>query len=315
MKKDKRNTNRIKLDERFVSEVEGAVKQYYHAYVNENEVICGKEERRLKRQGKRDGKKGFPGYDKDGHTASNTIEIEKAAFNECCNEIWSLVQLQEEDNIRDMKRLLYRITKLEADLKKETEILTEKKNSVPDFMVRKLGDEALSDAQVINRRQGEFGRWLKVYEDKMEELKKEIMDCTLKADELLTEVTEKQNYTRLKCQMLFDHTRQRIDIYYRAALLKHPERAEMPLTVSVELIPEGEITYLAQHKDFLEEAKEKILYLQHTYDIVIGEELTSSDDAGISPVCEQARNDKRSQAQIYPVKREFPEDNGGLAHR
>ena len=38
MKKDKRNTNKIKLDERFVSEVEGAVKRYYHAYDNKGNV-------------------------------------------------------------------------------------------------------------------------------------------------------------------------------------------------------------------------------------------------------------------------------------
>ena len=281
MFKSKNKTiDNINLDKGFIDRVEDAVKGYYFAYSQGDKLICGKEERQLRRMGKKDGKMGHPSVDSDGKLMSPNIEKEHEALKEKCNEIWALLQLQDERNFSKMKDLFGKTKRMEQELTKANAELAEKLSQIPDLSLRKNGDENLNDAQVVMRRRREYEAEIKPYKDRVQSIRSEMMGSVMEAEKTLTEITERQNYTRLRCQKLFDHTRQRIDIYYRAALIKHPQRQNMPLSVKVDLIHEAEATFLSQHHDYVKQAEEHILYLKHTYDLVPGEEIAEEDKKG-----------------------------------
>lgn len=296
MKKPRLSINPKNIDKSFIDTVESTVKKYFHTYVDEDKVISGSEKRHLIKAGKKDGAKGFPRAGEDNIITSSNIEGEIEALYECETDIWSLLQLQVEPRIQEMKDLYNKIPLLENELKIAEAKLQEIQGEKTNLNTRTRGDEKLTDGQVFSRRQAEYNRKIKPYKDKVDQTKQEIYDCKLTFEKLMTEIVETQNYTRMKCQKICNHTRQRIDIYYGAALLKHPLSNELPPILKIKLIPEGELTYLAQHTGFLDEAKEYILYLKHTYDFSYKQEIAGKSSNTISNSTHESKINN-----IYPT--------------
>lgn len=68
-------------------------------------------------------------------------------------------------------------------------------------------------------------------------------------------ILEDNNSTRMICNRVKDHLHQRMDVYWNAALRKHPDNARMPVIPCVEVKSRAEAVYLEPHMLLMQRAE------------------------------------------------------------
>lgn len=104
-------------------------------------------------------------------------------------------------------------------------------DAVPEdayLTMRKRGEELLSEAQVRARRRREFERKAAVVRAQAAEIGNTLAEHYLELSKLHSIVTDAESEARLSCKRAENHTRQRIDAYWRSVLRTHPEQERMP---------------------------------------------------------------------------------------
>lgn len=223
----------------------------------------------LKLAGHRDGTRGLPKKDDAGEWASAVLSRESHSFKEFCDRTWGRLQIDLAEQFSRLGYLAEEAERLENRLEEIREELEKAEgNTTSDSLAeRHRGEELLSENQIKHRRTRENERRLQPYRSARRTIETRLRECLQEAIAIRSEITEANNATRLICERVMDHTRQRLDVYWQSALVSHPEGERIPAVPSVRLVPEAELVYFQQHRPFLEDAAEKISYLSLKYDI------------------------------------------------
>lgn len=209
----------------------------------------------LKIKGFCDGRKGFPRKTDDKDWYSPFMNQEVNSFEEFCSHTWGSLQIENEgeyarleelvDGIRQKKGLL---EMARADL-----AVTVKKENDSE-VVRKKGEDKLTDAQVRLRRKTEKEKKLAPVKSKVASLEQELKDAEEAFSNLHGKLVEDDNTTRLICHRVRDHILMRLDVYWNSALRHHTEGVSMPVVPMIELKDEAEEAYLRPHKELMKRA-------------------------------------------------------------
>ena len=209
----------------------------------------------LKIKGFCDGRKGFPRKTDDKDWYSPFMDQEVNSFEEFCSHTWGNLQIENEgeyarleelvDGIRQKKGLL---ETARADLA----VAVKKENN--SEVVRKQGEDKLTDAQVKARRKAEKDKKLALLKSKVTGLEQELQAAEEAFLELHSQLIEDDNTTRLICHRVRDHILMRLDVYWNSALRHHTDGVSMPVVPMLKLEDEAEEVYFRPHKELMKRA-------------------------------------------------------------
>lgn len=207
----------------------------------------------LRVSGFRDSLKGYPRKEADGKWSSLRIKKEIDSYEEFCSKSWGRLQIDMERLHQEIERLIRDIKRLENeadDLQAEAP-----KDNNADLNVRKLGEEKLSDDQILSRRKRERDSKNAPYFARKRQNQEHLAEAYRNLNIITGCVVEAGNAMHLICERAMNRTRQRIDVYWNAAL-RHKKSAEsIPMHIDVVLNSNSEKTYYAQHQHILESAE------------------------------------------------------------
>lgn len=210
----------------------------------------------LRRLGRADGKRGLPARGEDGCWRSALLDAEANAYEEYATRVWGGLQLGLEPSFEILGKLSDSVA---ARLVKIETLQAHLAAALPENigeLQRKTGEEALEESTVRSRRMRERERAaaplreaLLVEEEKLGEER----DALRK---LFNELEEEAKSACLVCARLGEHSRLRADLYWNAALRRHPQAQEMPVIPTLTLQRRAEEQYDALHREALARAKE-----------------------------------------------------------
>lgn len=210
----------------------------------------------LKIAGIIDGKRSLPRENKTGIWLSPHLDREVRSYDEFASHMWGHLQIEEEAAYAHLGELMDSIvhtsTLLEeakADLKEAAEHEETADTS------RKHGEDKLTEAQVAARRANESAKRLAPLKARVGSLQNKLTSEIDEFSELRNRILENNNSTRMICNRVKDHLHQRLDIYWDAALRKHPDNARMPVIPCVETASRAEDVYMEPHKLLMQRAE------------------------------------------------------------
>lgn len=197
-------------------------------------------------QGRRDGKLGLPREDDVCAWNSPILQKELDAQEEKCEKLWGTSQILLQPYYIRTESLLTVIAQLQQKIAERTSLL--EAPSEDALTARKRGEEHLSEEQVHARRSRETEKrnagiraQIKAYRDEMEQHYEELAV-------IQRYIKESDHTARMTCQRIKDHTRQRIDCYWRAAFRTHPDNNRLPAAPAVLNETSAELTYHSQYE-------------------------------------------------------------------
>lgn len=209
---------------------------------------------RLRREGKRDGAQGLPRKGQDGSWTSPFLSREQNRCEEFCSHMWAMLQLENQEKFALLNELTARIplTRMQiAALRQELE------PEMPDspFPPRKRGEEELTEDQVRRRRMAERERSLAPRKAELARLEQQLQQDTESFLHLCTQLEQDGNTIRIYLHRVREHSRQRQDIYWNAAMSTHPEWEHMPPAADCPVSNRAEEAYWSLHRRLKENAK------------------------------------------------------------
>lgn len=207
----------------------------------------------LKTVGRIDGTRNLPRACKDGSWTSPHLDREGRSYEELCGRIWGELQIKNEEKYIRIGELMDTIPYKKRQLNSVENDLS--MISHEDDISRRKGESKLTDAQVAVRRNRERDTRLSPYKNHVNSLRVNVTAEVNELSNLRNRILEEDNSTRMICLRVREHLFQRIDVYWNAALKRHPERDKMPVTPSIELgLCNAESTYLNLHKELMQKA-------------------------------------------------------------
>lgn len=204
-----------------------------------------------------DGSRALPRQNENGEWVSPHMDKEVRAYEEFASKIWGELQIQEEEANVVLGKLIDSMAIVTQQLKVATaELAVLSANVENTEIIRKNGEEKLTDAQVKARRANEKAKRLAPLVQKINELKAAQDAAGEEFRELYNRIREEENSNRMICNRLKDRILQRLDAYWSAALRKHPKGASMPAVPSVEITCQAEKVYKKLHNALVKRATE-----------------------------------------------------------
>ena len=222
----------------------------------------------LERQGRTDGAADLVRPDADGSWNSPFIRREESRLSEYCSKVWGLLQI---DNAELLTRLGTLIDEIDdcierlEELTRETKDLTESYKDEP--VSRKRGEENLSEGQVRARRSREQSKRFAPLRKKKTAIESRLRELFEEACILRNRMTENCNASRLVCERTMQHSGQRLNVYWRAAMMTSPSSKDMPAAPASLHMPEAESIYFRSHRKIFDEADAKLAYIAENYAI------------------------------------------------
>lgn len=212
---------------------------------------------RLKIAGYIDGKRSLPRKNPSGDWISPHLDREVRSYDEFAFRMWGRIQIKEEAAYAHlgelMDSLVHTRTLLEdavAELEKATE--HEEKTAATS---RKHGESKLTEAQVVARRANELAKRLAPLKRHVSSLQSKLTSEIDEFSKLRNKILENNNSTRMICNRVKDHLHQRMDVYWNAALRKHPDNTSMPAVPCMEVESRAEGVYMEPHKFLMQRAE------------------------------------------------------------
>lgn len=200
----------------------------------------------LKINGKRDGKNGFPRLI-DNIWYSTFIDSEVNTYSEFSSYIWSTLQIENKEKYIELRKLSKKIEENKKQLKEIRNYLNEiNKNKVD--LVRKKGEEQLTDDQIRYRRFSEIEKSLFPIKKKIADIENQLQIDKKIFLGLRAELNEAENTVRGICDCVKNHIVMRIDIYWKEALFFHDDSLKIPVTPSVIFSNEAEKCHIKRHE-------------------------------------------------------------------
>lgn len=208
----------------------------------------------LKIAGRRDGQQGLPREDGNGSWTSPFVSREADSYEEFCSRMWSMLQLETESDFAKLNALTDSIPLTRRRIAEAEDALEQAEQEVIHFTRRK-GEENLTEDQVHARRKREQERSMAPVVLQLRQLNEQLEVQLAEFSRLHCRLEEDANTIRMAVNSVREHTLQRMDIYWNAALREHPEGMRMPVTPGAMLSGRSEETYLALHRALNEKAE------------------------------------------------------------
>lgn len=208
----------------------------------------------LKIAGRRDGQQGLPREDGDGRWTSPFVSREADSYEEFCSRMWSMLQLETESDFAKLNALTDSIPLTRRCIAEAEGALEQAEQEIIHFTRRK-GEENLTEDQVHARRKREQERSMAPVVQQLRQLNEQLESQTAEFTALWCRLEEDANTIRMAVHRVREHTLQRLDIYWNAALRFHPEGMTMPVTPGAMLSGRSEEAYLALHRKLNEKAE------------------------------------------------------------
>lgn len=236
---------------------------------------------KLRHAGRRDGSLGLPKETDAGQWDSAYINRERDAYEELCGRMWGSLQVEEEGLYAHLEELTNSIAHRQAQLAESRLHLEESiHNAELSAVFRKKGEEKLTDLQVKTRRENERNKKFTALREFISSLEKSISEDIDMFLELRSRIVEDNNTTRMICNRIKEHIMQRIDIYWNAAYLSHPNGEEMPAVPAIVLTFRAEEVYAESHRKLMDKVEDQIGRLSEGYEkeavINVGKKKTSA---------------------------------------
>lgn len=196
--------------------------------------------------GRRDGVKGLPRQDKNDYWNSAFIDQEINSYEEFSTSMWATLQMESEESFARLNELYFNVLKTHEFLE-EAKLALSRESSLEIDTSRRTGEEQLSVEKVVARRTAEREKRLVPLKSKIASYECKIAENVEEFNKLHSRLAEDSNTTRLICNQVKDHTLQKLDVYWNAALKKHPQSAEMPVVPAVVFANRAEQTYMELH--------------------------------------------------------------------
>lgn len=209
----------------------------------------------LRMAGSADGKRGLPREDMSGNWTSPYLNREVHAYDEFASKLWKDFQRRQEGNfvqLRDLANSLAVAQKLlplaREDLAKVADCEAQKEPA------RMYGESRLTNEQVSARRARESAKRLVPLSDRVDALQTQIASNQERAAGIRSQILEDGYLTKMVCGAVRDHLYQRMDLYWNAAMRKHPDDGKMPVTPALKVSTFVEDAYMDLHKSLLQGA-------------------------------------------------------------
>lgn len=193
-----------------------------------------------------DGRRGLPKEEADGWNSA-FIKKETDAWEEFCNRTWGLEQVALEKYHVRTAVLVSDIAQLEIKLQEiEGEYKPPEDESF--YLTRKRGEEFCSDAQIRARRHREVEKQIAKVRAAAASIHAELETKCRELALIHRHILESENNTRMICERVMNHIKQRISAYWRAAMRVHPEGDRMPAIPVMLKVTDAERTYTEDHR-------------------------------------------------------------------
>lgn len=210
----------------------------------------------LKIEGFVDGKRCLPREDKSGIWCSPHIDREVRSYDEFASRMWGHLQIEEETAYAHLGELMDSLVHTRALLEKaELELEEAVGDERSSDNSRKYGESKLTEGQVIARRTKERAKRLAPLKSHVSSLQSKLSSEIDEFSRLRNRILEDNNSTRMICNRVKDHLHQRMDVYWNAALRKHPDKARMPVIPCVEVESRAEAIYMEPHTLLMQRAE------------------------------------------------------------
>jgi len=222
--------------------------------------LTRKEIRKATRKGKRAGKKGLPRIDENGNYTSPDISEIMHSYDEYESAIWAQHQTDSIEKLSSLREHLCRVGDIEQEIsisRKELEEFCKESEKIP--IVRKNGEEKLSEAAVYARRTRDSVRQKAALSGRITTLKNELSSHIREIAVLRSWFYEADNATRMVSQKVANHTQRLLDCLWNGALKTHPDRDSLPAAPNVQLTPRGEILFFEFHEEMILKEAETVL--------------------------------------------------------
>ena len=202
----------------------------------------------LKLAGRIDGGRGLPRQlGTNGPWSSPHLQREVHAYEEACAKAWGGLQLLEEETYADLHQLEDKLTEARREAAGvQVPALTQDK---PE---RRWGEDGLSDAQVAARRAAEHRRRTEPVRARAAALEEQQRRLREERSALESRLVEERHCVQLVSRRLSEHMAQRVAAYWNAVLVSHPQREDLPPSITVPMTSHAEELYVNQHSGVLE---------------------------------------------------------------
>lgn len=182
----------------------------------------------MKFAGWTDGRKGLLRKGEDGSWQSSRLKEEIDTYEEFCEDLYGRLKFEEEEEFKKLNLLLDGVVIQNKDLavaQKNLDLVLNKEVSVNK---RKVGEENLSEAQVMARRNHERNKQLRPYYNEVEEKRITLSQTVEEIYKHLSHVRESFDSTCKVAHRLQQHCQRRIDVYWRSAMRQNGELPPVP---------------------------------------------------------------------------------------
>lgn len=182
----------------------------------------------MKFAGWTDGRKGLLRKSEDGTWLSSRLKEEVDSYEEFCGNLYGRLKVEEEEEFKKLNTLFDGVTPMYtslSDAQKHLRLVLDKKIVLNE---RKVGEEDLTEAQVIARRSRERDKQLQPFYDDVEKKKKALSERTDEIFERLSRIKESFDSTCKIANRLLQHSHRRIDVYWRSAMRQNGELPPVP---------------------------------------------------------------------------------------
>ena len=193
---------------------------------------------------------------KVGNTWTSPFVIKEVdSLQEYCAKAWGALQNDNTYLLAKAKYLMVDIERCSKRIKKiEDEIENVKKRT--SLAARKRGEEDLSESVVTARRTKELNRELMPLKSLQDHLEKQIHNNFDAVNAIANALNEFRNTTMIICEKVSEHSRQRIDYYWRSVLFARPDDTELPVMPEYEIPSKYEEFFVKRHNELLLEIED-----------------------------------------------------------
>jgi len=203
--------------------------------------------------GKRDGKHSLPKKSEDGTWMSPTLRKETDAYGEFCAIIWGRTQNELYSDHKTIEHLLGEIKEQEKEL---NDLIKNKPTKISEdkLKIRRKGEESLPEEIIRMRRQKNYNKENVEMFGKIKQLEISLGNLHGLLHEKQAKIQEVEHITRMACEKVYHHTKQRIDVYWGGVLFTHQKTEELPPAPTLLSESDVEAVYLATHQKSAEKA-------------------------------------------------------------
>lgn len=206
----------------------------------------------LKFEGWSDGRKGLIRKDDSNQWNSMRLKAEIDASEEFSAKLFGLLKVQEEEKYEKIGILFDRLLLFQKQLHDANNSLQSELNIETDFNERRVGEEKLTSAQIVERRTREREKHLEPFKRKVEDSRNVIVDTLDGMFSLLSQIQESFDSTCRIVDRLQERSERRLDVYLRAAM---KQKKELPAILDVQFKQTSKLTANEHYMQFTEKAE------------------------------------------------------------